>query len=64
MDLEIIILSEIRQVKTNIKCYHLYVESKKNDTNEHISKTERDSQTKKIKLWLPKEKGRVDRGIN
>ena len=29
MDLEIIILSEISQTKTNIICYHLYVESKK-----------------------------------
>ena len=29
MDLEIIILSEVRQKKTNIICYHLYVESKK-----------------------------------
>ena len=29
MDLEIIILSEVRQRKTNIKRYHLYVESKK-----------------------------------
>ena len=29
MDLEIIILSEVRQRKTNIIWYHLYVESKK-----------------------------------
>ena len=29
MDLEIIILSEVSQTKTNIICYHLYVESKK-----------------------------------
>ena len=34
MDLEIIILSEVSQTKTNIIWYHLYVESKKNDTNE------------------------------
>ena len=27
MDLEIIILSEVSQTKTNIMCYHLYVES-------------------------------------
>ena len=27
MDLEISILSEVRQRKTNITCYHLYVES-------------------------------------
>ena len=29
LDLEIIILSEVRDRKTNIKRYHLYVESKK-----------------------------------
>ena len=29
MDLEIIILSEVSQTKTNIIWYHLYVESKK-----------------------------------
>ena len=44
MDLEIIILSEVRQRKTNI-IYHLYVESKKNDTDELTYKTETDSQT-------------------
>ena len=35
MDLEIIILSELNQRKTNI-CYHLYVESIKKDTKEFI----------------------------
>ena len=30
---------------------------KKKDTNELIYKTEADSQTKKINLWLPKRKG-------
>ena len=45
MDVEITILSEISQRKTNIIWYHLYVESKKNDTNELIYKTELDSQT-------------------
>ena len=29
MDLEIIILSEVSQMKANIICYHLHVESKK-----------------------------------
>ena len=44
MDLEIIILSEVRQRKTNIiRCHlHVYV---KYDTNELIYKTETDSQT-------------------
>ena len=46
MDLEIIILSKVRQSKTNITSYHLCVESKKkNDTNEPIYKTKADSQT-------------------
>ena len=29
MDLEVIILSEVSQTKTNVICSHLYVESKK-----------------------------------
>ena len=45
MHLEIIILSAVNQTKVNIIRYHLYVESKKNDTNELICKTEIDSQT-------------------
>ena len=43
------------------------MESKKNDTNELIYKTETDTQTQKTKLWLPKEKGgRINQefGIN
>ena len=44
IDLEIIILSEVSQRKTNIIWYCLYVESKKeNDTNKLIYKTEIDS---------------------
>ena len=53
MDLEIIILSEVRQRKTII-IYHLYVESKKNDTNQLIYKTETDSWTSKTHFQLPK----------
>ena len=45
MDLEINILREVSQTKTNIIWYHLHVESKKNDTNELIYKTEIDSKT-------------------
>ena len=48
MDLEMIILSEVRQRKTNIMWYHLYVESKK--WCKWIYKTERDSQTPGNKL--------------
>ena len=42
MNLEMIILSEVSQTKTNI-IYHLYVESLTNDINEIIYKTEIDS---------------------
>ena len=45
-----------RKAKTNIR-YHLYVKSKKKDTDKFIYKTERDSQTQKTNLWLPKGKG-------
>ena len=55
MDLEIIILSEVRERKTNI-CYGLYVEMKKKDTNELIYKTEPDSE-KENKLLVTKEEG-------
>ena len=41
MDIEIIILSEISQTKTNITWYYLHVELKKNDTNGFIYKTNR-----------------------
>ena len=40
--LEIIILSEVSQTKTDIIWYWLYVESKKNDINELIYKAEID----------------------
>ena len=42
INLEIIVLSEVSQTKTNIM-YHLCVESLTNDTNEIIYKTEIDS---------------------
>ena len=45
MGVEIVILSEVSQRNRNIIRYPLYVESKRNHTNEHIYKTERDSQT-------------------
>ena len=45
MDLYTTILSAVSQTKTNIIWYHSYVESKKDDTNELIYKTEIDLQT-------------------
>ena len=38
MNLEVIILSEARQTKTDMIGYFLYIESTKNDTNEVIYK--------------------------
>ena len=58
MDLEIIILSEVRQRKTNITVDHLYVESKKNDTNEVIYKTETDSDIENKLMVTKEERGR------
>ena len=56
MDLEIIMLSEVSQtVCTNITCYPLYVESKK-EYSELICRAQSDSQTLK-NLRLPKETG-------
>ena len=57
MDLEILILSEISQRKTNIIWYCLYVESKNNGTDELIYKTEIESRMWKTNLWLPGGKG-------
>ena len=59
MDLEIIVLSEVSQTKTNIIWEHLYVESKKKkkNPNELISKTERELYTQNTNLWLSKGKG-------
>ena len=53
MDLEILILSEVRLRKTNITGHHSYVESKIN-TNEPLYKTKTDSQTYRTDLWLPR----------
>ena len=54
MDLDIIILSEVRQRKSNIK--YLYMESTKNDTEELIYKTEINSQISNSNLQLQKGK--------
>ena len=49
MDLQINILSEVSQAVGQGLC----AESKENDTNELIHKTETDSQTWSMNLWLP-----------
>ena len=66
LDLEIITLSELSQRKTNIS-YHVYTESKKNFfsvTNELIHKTETDSQSYRMNLWLPRGRGGREGDIN
>ena len=45
----VIILSEVNQLKMNIIQYHLYVQSKKLDTNKLIYETEMGSQTQKTR---------------
>ena len=60
MDLERVILSEVRQRKTNILWYCLYVESLKNGTNEPIYKSEIVTDVEN-KLMVTKEKGGKDK---
>ena len=56
MDLEIVILSEVREREISYDI--AYVQNlKRNDTNELIYKTETDSQTQRMNLWLPGGKG-------
>ena len=54
MNLEIIILSEANQTKTNMIRYCLYIESTKNDTNEVIYKTENNKPTALKNLMITK----------
>ena len=54
MDMEIIMLSEVRHRKTNITWYHSYVESNKNNTQKIIYKIETNSQVFEIKLRVTK----------
>ena len=62
MDLEVILLSEVGQVKTNVTHDRLYVHLK-SDTNELMNKTEIDSQERK-KQQLKATKGERGTGIN
>ena len=55
MDLEIIILSEVRQ--RQIPHDIPYTWNLKYETNELIYKTETDSQTQRTDLWLPRVRG-------
>ena len=55
-DLNIFMLSEISQAKTNTIWSHMW--TLKYHTNNLISKTETDSQTYKTNSWLPKGRAR------
>ena len=55
MDMEIIALREVRQ--RQISYAITYMQNLKSNTNESTCKTERDSQTQKTNLRLPKQKG-------
>ena len=50
MDLEIVILNEISQRKTNVIWFFLHVESKTKNTNELIYKREIESHTQKMNI--------------
>ena len=56
MDLEIVILSEVKSDRERQISY-LYVTSKKKTTNELTYKTEIEFQRLKINLWLLEDKG-------
>ena len=58
VNLEIVIISEVSQRKTNSIQHGLYVKSKTkiNNTNELMCKTEVEPETWKTNLWLPKGK--------
>ena len=56
MDLEIIILSEIRERQISYGITYMQNLIFKNDASEHIYKTETDSQILKRNLQLPKRK--------
>ena len=62
MDLEIIILREVSQIKTNI-VYLLYVKSKNNDTNGLIYKTDIDPQRKQNYGYQRRKEGRDKLGV-
>ena len=57
MELEIFILSEVSQTKTNIVRYHLYVESKKKWYKGTYLQTTNRLTGIENKLWLPKGQG-------
>ena len=58
VDLERMTVSEISQMEKDKYHEITYIWNKKGDTNEHICKTEMDSQMQKTSLWLPKGNGR------
>ena len=62
MDLEIVILSEVSQTKTNIIRYHLYVESKKMIQMNLFTKQKWTHRHRK-QTWLPEGKAGAGGGV-
>ena len=63
MDLEIIMLSEVRQWDTNIICYHLHVESKIKGHNDLLCRTDTDSDFGKSYGFQGRQVGRWGYGL-
>ena len=64
MDLEMIILSEVCQTeKDKLHNDITYMWGLKYDANEHIYETEREAQTQKTGLWLPRGLGGEGLGV-
>ena len=59
MDLQSIILSEVRQRERFTLYDIIYMWKLKNNTNASKNKIKRDSQIQEIKLWLPKKCGKL-----
>ena len=68
MDLEGILLSEINQTKTNTVCYHLYVESKKENKLVNVAIKKQTyryrEQTRGKQEWGGQDRGRRLRGTS
>ena len=58
MDLEIIVLSEVRQRKTHIIWYCVYVESKKKKKKIQLNLFTKQTSTDRENLWLTKVYGK------
>ena len=63
LQLEIIMLSEVSQRKTNTMWYHLYVESKIWHKSTYLWNRDRLDKTQRTDLWLPRRERRDELGV-